>query len=172
MGPSGSGKSTLLAIIAGLLSASAGTVRVGGTEVTALGPSDRDRYRAREVGLVPQTLHLIGVLSVRENLALARDLAGLPADWSAIDGSLAALGLEALAGRRASRLSVGEAQRAAIARAVVNRPKLILADEPTAALDDANCDKAIALLQEQARACGATLVVATHDHRVQPRFAR
>ena len=172
MGSSGSGKSTLLAIIAGLLSATAGSVKVGDTEVTGLTPAQRDRFRARTIGLVPQTLHLIGVLTVRENLGLARDVAGLEADPAAIDGALAALGIGELAGQRASHLSVGEAQRTAVARAVVNRPKLILADEPTAALDDVNCEKALALLTDQAKACGATLVVATHDRRLLPYFPR
>ena len=170
MGPSGSGKSTLLAIVAGLLSASAGTVRVGEAEVTALGAADRDRFRARHIGLVPQTLHLIHVLTVRENVGLARELAGLAEDPAALDATLEALGIAALGARRASQLSVGEAQRAAIARAVVNRPKLILADEPTAALDDENCEKAANLLLAQAKACGATLVVATHDRRLLPHF--
>jgi len=172
MGSSGSGKSTLLAIVAGLLSATTGSVKVGDTEVTSLAAASRDRFRARTIGFVPQTLHLIGVLTVRENLALARDVAGLAADAGAIDGALAALGIGELAARHASQLSVGEAQRTAIARAVVNRPSLILADEPTAALDDANCEKAIELLRAQAKACGATLVVATHDRRLLPHFPR
>ena len=84
---------------------------------------------------------------------------------------LSSLGIEGLAERTARDLSVGEAQRVAIGRAVVNEPRLILADEPTSALDDANCAKAVDLLLEQARACGATLVVATHDQRIRERFA-
>jgi putative ABC transport system ATP-binding protein len=172
LGPSGSGKSTLLAIIAGLLGADSGSARVDDREVTSLRGAERDRFRARHIGLVPQTLHLVGVLTVRENLRLARDLAGLAADDTALDGALQALGIAGLAGRKASRLSVGEAQRVAIARAVVNRPGLILADEPTAALDDASCEKAIGLLIDQARACGATLVVATHDRRLMAHFER
>jgi len=172
IGPSGSGKSTLLAILAGLIVPAAGRVSVAGCDLAALGPASRDRFRARHVGLVLQTLHLIGVLSVRDNLRIARRLAGLAEDPAIVDGALAALGIEALASRKASRLSVGEAQRVAIARAVVNRPPLILADEPTAALDDANCQRALALLVDQAAACGATLVVATHDQRVKPHFKR
>ena len=171
IGPSGSGKSTLIGIIAGLVTATAGKVMVGGEEVTALGALQRDRFRARAIGLVPQTLHLIGVVSVRDNLRLAQRLAGRTRDDAAIDACLASLGIAALAGAKASALSVGEAQRVAIARAVLNRPQLILADEPTSALDDANCEKALALLTGQAAACGATLVIATHDRRIRERFA-
>ena len=170
VGPSGSGKSTLLGAIAGLLTPSAGRILVEGEEITALSGAGRDRFRARRIGIVPQTLHLIGVLSARGNLALARRLAGLPEDRPWLDQCLARLGIGPLAARKASQLSVGEAQRVAIARAVVNRPALILADEPTSALDDAACAKALALLREEARACGATLVVATHDQRVREHF--
>ena len=171
IGPSGSGKSTLLAIVSGLIAPTSGRVSVAGRDLAALAPAQRDRFRARHVGLVLQTLHLIGVLSVRDNLRLAQRLAGLQ-DSGLIESALQALGIEALAARKASQLSVGEAQRVAIARAVVNRPPLILADEPTAALDDANCEKALALLADQAATCGATLVVATHDQRVKSHFKR
>jgi len=172
LGPSGSGKSTLLGILAGLLSPTEGEVTVADARVSALDARGRDRFRARSVGIVLQKLHLINVLSVRANLGIARRLAELPDDPAHVDRTLEALGIGALAARRASSLSVGEAQRVAIARAVVNRPRVILADEPTAALDDANCDKALALLLEQAAACEATLVVATHDRRVADRFTR
>ena len=172
IGPSGSGKSTLIGIIAGLVSPNAGTVSVDGTDFTGLGALQRDAFRARHIGLVPQTLHLIGVVSVRDNLAIAQRLAGLTRDDDAIDACLASLGIASLARSKARDLSVGEAQRVAIARAVVNRPGLILADEPTSALDDANCEKALALLAGQAQACGATLVIATHDRRIRDRFPR
>lgn len=172
LGPSGSGKSTLLNVIAGLATPTEGSVRVDGEEVTRLAPAARDAFRARHVGLVLQTLHLVGVVSVRDNLRLAQRLAGCRVDDGRIDEVLAGLGIAALAGARASRLSVGEAQRVAIARAVVNRPSLLLADEPTSALDDANCARALSLLLDQAAACGATLLVATHDNRIRDRFAR
>lgn len=170
LGPSGSGKSTLLAAISGLLTPTSGSIRLAGEEVTKLAAVRRDAFRGRHIGLVPQTLHLIGVLSARDNLRLARRLAGLPEDGAWIDACLASLGLGRLAARKASQLSVGEAQRVAIARAVVNRPRLILADEPTSALDDANCALAATLLREQAAACGATLLVATHDQRIRAQF--
>jgi putative ABC transport system ATP-binding protein len=172
LGPSGSGKTTLLNVIAGLATPTAGTVRVAGEDVTRLSPAARDAFRARRVGLVLQTLHLIGVVSVRENLRLAQRLAGARVDDARIDEVLAGLAIPALSGARARDISVGEAQRVAIARAVVNRPALILADEPTSALDDGNCEKALALLLDQAAACGATLLVATHDNRIRGRFAR
>jgi putative ABC transport system ATP-binding protein len=170
LGPSGSGKSTLLAAICGLLTPTSGHVRVSGEDVSAMSGPERDAFRARHVGLVPQTLHLIGVLDARDNVRLARHLAGLEEDQAWIDACFARLGIEALAHARATELSVGEAQRVAIARAVANRPPLLLADEPTSALDDASCERAIAVLLEQAAACGATLVVATHDRRIRDRF--
>lgn len=172
IGASGSGKSTLIGIIAGLVSATAGKVSIGAEDVSAMGPIERDAFRARHIGLVPQTLHLIGVISVRDNLRIVQRLAGIARDDGAIDACLASLGIASLARHKARDISVGEAQRVAIARAVVNRPQLILADEPTSALDDANCEKALELLAGQAAACGATLVIATHDARIRERFAR
>lgn len=172
IGPSGSGKSTLIAIIAGLLAPSAGSVAVAGAALTGLGAVARDAFRARHVGLVPQTLHLIGVVSVRDNLRIAQRLAGIARDDQAIDACLESLGIAALAPRKARDVSVGEAQRVAIARAVVNRPSVILADEPTSALDDASCARALALLRGAAAACGATLVIATHDQRIRGEVAR
>jgi putative ABC transport system ATP-binding protein len=171
-GPSGSGKSTLIGIVSGLIAPTAGRVAVGGAELTAMGALQRDAFRARTIGLVPQTLHLIGIVSVRDNLRLAQRLAGYPADDAAIDACLADLGIAGHAGRKARDLSVGEAQRVAIARAVLNRPRLILADEPTSALDDVSCDKALELLLRAAASCAATLVIATHDRRIRGRFGR
>jgi putative ABC transport system ATP-binding protein len=168
LGPSGSGKTTVLHLIAGLLRPSRGSVRVAGQDLGALTPAQLDAFRGRMIAIVLQRLHLIPALTVRDNLRLARTLARLPPDPARIDTLIADLGLAALAGARPSRLSQGEAQRVAIARAVVNCPALILADEPTSALDDANCDAVFTLLRAQAEASGATLVIATHDPRLQP----
>jgi len=170
LGPSGSGKSTLLHLIAGLLRPSAGRIAVAGRELAALGPAALDRMRSRSIGIVLQRLHLIGALSVRDNLRLARSLAGLPAEPARIDALLDQLGLGPFARALPRQLSQGEAQRVAIARALVNRPTLILADEPSAALDDANCAAVTELLLRQAEASGATLVIATHDRRLAPWF--
>jgi putative ABC transport system ATP-binding protein len=171
LGPSGSGKSTLLHIVAGLLRPVRGRVRVAGQDLQALAPAALDAFRGRTIGIVLQRLHLIPALTVRDNLRLARTLAGLPADPDRIGALIAGLGLRELAAARPRQLSQGEAQRVAIARAVVNCPALILADEPTSALDDANCAAVLGLLRAQAEASGATLVIATHDTRLRAQIA-
>jgi putative ABC transport system ATP-binding protein len=170
-GASGSGKSTLLHVLAGLLAPVAGTVVVAGTDLSRLDEGARDRWRGRTVGLVPQRLHLIGAVDVRDNLRLAQTLTGLPADDARIDALLQALGVAELAHRFPRELSQGQAQRVAIARAVVNRPAVLLADEPTANLDDLRAAQALELLRMQAVEAGATLVVASHDSRVRPLFS-
>jgi putative ABC transport system ATP-binding protein len=170
LGPSGSGKSTLLHAIAGLLRPSRGEIRVMGQELAALRADQRDRFRGRHIGLVLQRLHLVGALSVADNLRLARSLAGLPPDPERIGQLLRELGLKHLARARPALLSQGEAQRVAIARAVLNRPILILADEPTSALDDDSCATVLGLLRDQAERSGATLLIATHDARLRARF--
>ena len=167
-GPSGSGKTTLLHILAGLTTPTVGSVVVGGVDLGTLGPGARDRWRGRTVGLVPQRLHLIGALDVRDNLRLAQYLAGMPDDLDRVGELLAAVGVGDLARRYPRELSQGQAQRVAIARSVVNRPALVLADEPTANLDDAHAGAALELLRTQAIANGAALVVASHDARVRP----
>ena len=166
-GQSGSGKSTVLHILAGLTRPTVGSVIVGGTDLAELAESARDRWRGRKVGLVPQRLHLVGALDVRDNLRLAQTLAGLSVDDARITALLEAVGVTDLARRFPSQLSQGQAQRVAIARAVVNRPTLVLADEPTANLDDAHAAQALELLRGQAIEAGATLVVASHDARVK-----
>jgi putative ABC transport system ATP-binding protein len=167
-GPSGSGKSTLLHILAGLTTPSAGRVTVAGQDLAALAPGARDRWRGRHVGLVPQKLHLVGAVSVADNLRLACTMAGLPVDQARILALLDAVHVADLARRLPRELSLGQAQRVAIARAVINRPALVLADEPTANLDDAHAAAALELLRTQALEAGATLVVASHDARVRP----
>ena len=134
--------------------------------------ADRDRLRGMHVGFVLQRLHLIGSLSVLDNLILARRLAGLPVARAESQALLAQLGLGDYAERMPATLSQGESQRVALARALAHRPTLVLADEPTAALDDANCAAAMQLMFEHAAAAGATLVVATHDARIRARFAQ
>jgi len=171
-GASGVGKTTLLHILAGLVTPSAGAVIVGGTDLATLTGSARDRWRGRTVGLVPQRLHLVGALDVRDNLRLARYLAALPDDPARVGRLLEAVGIAELADRYPRELSQGQAQRVAVARGVINRPALLLADEPTANLDDAHAAAALELLRAQALASGATLVVASHDTRVRALLPR
>jgi putative ABC transport system ATP-binding protein len=167
-GASGSGKTTLLHVLAGLTVPTTGRVVVAGTDLGALSGGALDHWRGRHVGLVPQRLHLVAALDVRDNLRLARHLGGLPEDPARIAALLAAVGVGDLADRYPRELSQGQAQRVAIARSVVNRPALVLADEPTANLDDAHAAAALELLRSQAMEAGATLVVATHDARARP----
>lgn len=167
IGPSGCGKSTFVHLLAGLLSPDAGSVRVLGQDLAALAEAERDRFRGRYIGFVFQRLHLLPALSVRENLALARRLARRQREPGRIDTLLERLGLAPLAGRKPRALSHGQAQRAAIARALVHEPELVIADEPTSALDDSHAGEVVALLREVAADSGAALLIVTHDHRVR-----
>jgi putative ABC transport system ATP-binding protein len=170
-GRSGAGKSTWLALLAGLLTPTAGHLRVAGQDLAALARGERDTWRGRTIGFLPQRLHLSDALSVERNLALAFFAAGLPEDRAAIRTALDALEVGALAQRRPQQLSGGQAQRVALARATLLQPRVLLADEPTASLDDAAAASAVALLLATARRCGATLVLATHDARVRAALA-
>ena len=170
LGASGSGKTTLLCILGGLLRPSAGRVAVGGQDLAALSGAALDRFRGSRIGFVPQKLHLIPSLGVEDNLVLAQYLAGIAQDRARVAEVLGVLGIADRARARPAELSHGQAQRVAVARAVINRPPVILADEPTSNLDDGQCAQAVALLESQAAACAATLVIATHDQRVRARF--
>jgi putative ABC transport system ATP-binding protein len=170
LGPSGSGKTTLLHAVAGLVLPSEGEIEVAGENLRRLQGARLDRWRGASVGIVLQALHLVKHLSVRDNLRLAQYLAQAPQDDARIADALEALGVAGKSARRPAELSHGERQRVAVARAVVNRPRVLLADEPTANLDDASAAATIDLLAEQASRYGATLVVATHDARVKGKF--
>lgn len=167
IGPSGCGKTTLLHLIAGLLHPSRGFVRVLGQSFADLSSSACDRFRGQHLGIVFQRLHLLPALSVLENLVLAQRCARVTSNAKAACALLDQLGVGALRQSKPAALSQGQAQRVAIARALVHRPKLLLADEPTSSLDDANARLALDLLIAQARACGAALLVVTHDARVR-----
>ncbi len=166
LGASGSGKSTALMALAGIRAPAAGEIAIDQTLIWNLGAAQRDRFRGRRIGLVFQSFHLIDAVSVAANLALAARCAGLPRATARADALLARLGLAELQSRRADRLSHGQAQRVAVARALFNKPAVVLADEPTSALDDTNAKSLLALLKEAALAEGAGLVIATHDRRV------
>lgn len=170
LGASGGGKTTLLHIMAGLLQPTKGSVVLEGNDLQKMDVAGRDQFRGRHIGMVFQMLHLIPALKVKDNLKLSGYLSGKLVDDNRIAAILKKLKIEALADRFPHALSIGQAQRVAIARAVVNEPQFIFADEPTSALDDANAERTIVLLKEQAKNCGASLVVATHDARIMPHF--
>jgi putative ABC transport system ATP-binding protein len=170
LGPSGSGKTTLLHVLAGILKPTTGSISVAGRDLGALAANELDRFRGRNIGLVLQRLHLMASLTVINNLLLAQYLAAFPQDAGGARSVLTGLGLGDKTAAYPHELSFGQAQRVAVARAVVNRPKLLLADEPTSNLDDERCMQTLELLQSQARACKATLVIATHDQRIKARM--
>lgn len=167
IGGSGSGKTTLIHLLAGLRRASAGSIVIADVNLSQLPQSEADRFRGQHIGLIFQQPHLLPSLTVTQNLAAAQYFAGLPTDSKRIAGVLAELNLSHRAHAFPHQMSQGEQQRAAIARAMLNQPKVILADEPTASLDDDNCRAVANLLLSQAAQYNATLVIATHDGRLK-----
>jgi ABC-type lipoprotein export system ATPase subunit len=167
-GASGCGKSTILHLIAGILRPDAGIIEIVGETLPPSDEASRDRLRARHIGCVFQTFNLLQGFNVRENLQLAQRFADSVADSddSFRESLLSDLGLTAFAARLPAQLSHGQQQRVAVARALVNRPALVLADEPTASLDPANARATITLLRQACTAYGAALLLATHDERV------
>ncbi|WP_448518566.1 ABC transporter ATP-binding protein [Rhodoflexus sp.] len=172
IGGSGSGKTTLLHMLAGLRQPSSGTIRIAGTDLSKLSKAEADRFRGRSIGLIFQQPHLLPSLTLTQNLAAAQYFADLPADRKRIVEVIAELNLSHRADAFPHQLSQGEQQRAAIARAMLNQPKVILADEPTASLDDDNCRAVADLLRSQAARYNATLIIATHDGRLKSLFPR
>lgn len=179
-GASGSGKSTLLGIIAGVLEARSGAVRVLGKDLAKLRPAARDRIRADHLGVIFQMFNLVPYLSVVGNVTLplrfskTRRAAVQGAEEDEARRLLARLGLEddGLLSRRVSDLSVGQQQRVAAARALIGGPEIVIADEPTSALDANARDRFIELLSEEARRTGAALLFVSHDAGLAPHFDR
>jgi putative ABC transport system ATP-binding protein len=171
-GPSGCGKSTLLGVIGGLAAPSSGVVRVGGEELSSLPERRRAGFRRTHVGFVHQADNLLPFLTVVENVGLQLALTGAAVAADRPLGLLDRLGLADAAHRLPDHLSGGQRQRAAVARAVVHRPRIILADEPTGALDPANAAGVLDLLLEAQREIGATLVMVTHDRDAAGRLDR
>ncbi|MHC4992414.1 MAG: ABC transporter ATP-binding protein [Planctomycetota bacterium] len=173
-GPSGSGKTTLLNLVAGIIRPDRGRVFVEGTDVAVLDDRARRGFRAKSIGLVFQGFELLSYLSVLDNILLPYRIApGLVLDAAAREraATLArSVGIGDKLGRTVSRLSHGEQQRVTLCRALVTRPGLLLADEPTGSLDPANKHRVIELLLRCAREAHATLVMVTHDHELLEHF--
>lgn len=171
-GASGSGKSSLLLLLAGLERASAGIVRVDGTDLASLSEDALARFRRDRMGIVFQSFHLIPTLTALENAALGLELAGARDAQDSAAQMLEAVGLAARAGHYPAQLSGGEQQRVALARALAPRPAILLADEPTGNLDAANGAAVMDLIFDLADQQGATLVLVTHDPALAARASR
>ncbi|MES2828161.1 MAG: ATP-binding cassette domain-containing protein [Bacteroidota bacterium] len=167
LGASGSGKTTLLHILTGILKPKKGEVLINNTSVYSLPAKKLDEFRGQNIGIVFQRPHLIKSLSIEENLFIAQTFAGLKTDAIRVNEVLTSLNLESKAKAYPDELSQGQLQRVSIARAVINKPALLLADEPTSSLDDKNAAAVIQLLMQQSELNQATLIVATHDKRVK-----
>lgn len=169
MGPSGSGKTTLISMLGGLLRPSSGRVVIDGTEITALGEAELPKVRAQSIGFVFQAFNLLDALTVEENILFPARLlkGGIAAAKKRCESLVERLSLENRRDALPKTLSGGEKQRVAIARALINAPPIILADEPTGNLDSANGQQVLMILHDIARDEGRTIILVTHDPRVE-----
>lgn len=170
LGKSGVGKTTLLHLMAGLLSPKAGEIRIGETVINQLSDRKQDQFRGRHIGLVFQNNHAISSLTVIENLKARLFFAKKKIVQAELIQLLTQLNIAECKDKKINQLSEGQLQRLGIALAVVHRPQVILADEPTSSLDDENCQVVMQLLKQQAVQNQANLVVITHDQRIKPMF--
>ena len=169
-GESGSGKTTFLHLIAGILAADGGRVTIDGAEMTALGEAGRDQLRAGKLGYVFQTFNLLQGFTVLENVVLGMSFGPRGADRAHAKEVLERVGLGHRLDHFPGQLSTGQQQRVAVARALANRPKLVLADEPTGNLDRKHGREALALIREVCREHGAALLLVSHDEEVLGQF--
>jgi putative ABC transport system ATP-binding protein len=171
-GQSGGGKTTLLNVIAGLATADTGRVVVNTTDVTRLPEAVRDRFRARHIGFVFQTFNLLAGFTALENVLLGMTFTGQRSDIGRATALLERVGLKHRLTHKPAALSVGEQQRVAVARALVNRPSLLLADEPTANIDPAHQQQVIDLLRHVCRDENVAMLLVTHSDEVSRQFDR
>lgn len=172
LGPSGAGKTTLLHLLSGFIEPNNGSIMVSNTDISSLKGSRKDLFRANNIGLIFQENYFINAISVRQNIELAQYLAKQKRDSERIRRLAASLGIDHLLDIGPSKLSRGELQRASIIRALINSPKVLLADEPTSSLDDVNCGRVIKILKDQANANNATLIIVSHDFRIKSEFSK
>ena len=174
LGDSGSGKTTLLHLVCGLLKPESGDIEISGVKISSLNERELDKFRGENIGVVFQQAHFVQSLTVSENLALpalmtSEDISSEELAERSL-GLLKRLRLDHKADSLPGELSVGEQQRASIARALIHKPKVVFADEPTSALDDKSTEAVISLLEEETRLAGASLVIVTHDQRLKDRY--
>lgn len=169
-GDSGKGKTTYLHILAGLLHPKAGEIIIDNTDLVSLSEKTTDKFRGKNIGVVFQKSYFIAALTVMENLQMASWLATGKKHTKRAKRLLEQLGIENQAEKLPSQLSIGQQQRVSIARALMNEPKVLLADEPTSSLDDKNAEKVIDLLTSLSREYKAALLIVTHDSRIKEKF--
>ena len=172
VGQSGGGKTTLLNVIAGLATPDSGRIVIDETDVTRLPEAARDMFRARHIGFVFQTFNLLAGFSALENVLLGMTFTGQRKDSTRAADLLKKVGLSTRLSHKPAALSVGEQQRVAVARALVNRPVLLLADEPTANIDPAHQQAVIDLLRDVCRAENVAMLLVTHSDEVSEQFER
>ena len=165
MGPSGSGKSTLMHLLAGLDKPTAGTVEIDGREITTMGDAELTRLRRDRIGFVFQFFNLLPMLSAEQNVELPLKLAGRSAEDGWVERLLASVGLADRSRHKPSELSGGQQQRVAVARALVNKPAVVFADEPTGNLDSKTSAEILELMRQSTAEFGQTIVIVTHDAR-------
>ncbi|MCH2044456.1 MAG: ABC transporter ATP-binding protein [Saprospiraceae bacterium] len=170
LGQSGCGKTTLLHILGGMRKPTSGLISINGMEINKMDEATLDNFRGGHIGVIFQQPHLINAITVEENLLAAQYLAQKKQDKKRVRELLEKLNLSAKLKVRPKRLSQGEQQRVSIARALINNPVLVLADEPTSSLDDDNCKEVVDLLLEQSKEHNATLIIVTHDNRLKSLF--
>jgi lipoprotein-releasing system ATP-binding protein len=171
LGQSGKGKTTLLHLMSLLLRPVSGQVYINNKDITPLSVAEAAALRAAQIGLVYQRPHFVGSLNVLDNLLLANYLANQTTNKQRATQLATQLGFAEYLSKKTNQLSQGEQQRVSIARALMNTPNVILADEPTSSLDDTNCENVIQLLKQQSEQIGASLVIVTHDQRLKDVFA-
>lgn len=171
LGQSGSGKTTLLHLLALLLQPESGEITLNGQSLQSVSAGRKARVRAQELGIIYQRAHFVSSLTVLDNILLANYLGNKKQDKDKATYLADQLGFSEHLFKKPHQLSQGEQQRASIARSLMNEPAVILADEPTASLDDLNCHKVVALLKEQSQSIGASLIVVTHDQRLKDEFS-
>ncbi len=169
-GDSGKGKTTYLHLLAGLLQPTSGEIIIDNTDLVSLSEKKTDRYRGKNIGVVFQKSYFIAALTVLENLQIASWLATGKKHTKRAKRLLEQLGIENQASKLPSQLSIGQQQRVSIARALMNEPKVLLADEPTSSLDDKNAEKVIDLLTSLSKEYKAALLIVTHDSRIKEKF--
>ena len=170
LGKSGSGKTTFLHLLALLLCPESGEILINDQNLASKSPADAAAVRAAQIGLVYQKAHFVRSLSVLDNLLLSNYLSNQKQNHGRAKNLAEQLGFTEHLSKQTHQLSQGEQQRVSIARALMNNPNVILADEPTSSLDDVNCEKVINLLKVQSEQIGASLIVVTHDQRLKDVF--